>query len=85
VPGALLSAVLLSEADTIGLRPVLQPEIPALTRDRLSWAHHHFVHAETITHVNACLVQAQHAIPLAQMWGGGHVASMDGIRFVVPI
>ena len=80
-----LSAVLLAEACNIGLRPVIQPEIPALTRDRLSWVRHHFVRAETITRANACLVQAQRDIPLAQIWGGGYVASVDGIRFVVPI
>ncbi len=80
-----LSAVLLAEACNIGLRPVIQPEIPALTRDRLSWVRHHFVRAETITRANACLVQAQRDIPLAQIWGGGYVASVDGLRFVVPI
>lgn len=80
-----LSAVLLAEACNIGLRPVTQPEIPALTRDRLSWVRHHFVRAETITRANACLVQAQRDIALAQIWGGGYVASVDGIRFVVPV
>jgi len=24
-------------------------------------------------------------IPLAQLWGGGLVASVDGMRFVVPV
>ncbi len=80
-----LSAVLLAEACNIGLRPVIQSEIPALTRDRLSWVRHHFVRAETITRANACLVQAQRDIPLAQAWGGGYVASVDGLRFVVPV
>ena len=41
--------------------------------------------AETITRANACLVQAQRDIPLAQVWGGGYVASVDGLRFVVPV
>ena len=80
-----LSAVLLAEACNIGLMPVIHPEIPALTRDRLSWVRHHFVRAETITRANACLVQAQRPIPLAQVWGGGYVASVDGLRFVVPV
>ena len=80
-----LSAVLLAEACNIGLTPVIHPEIAALTRDRLSWVRHHFVRAETITHANACLVQAQRNIPLAQVWGGGYVASVDGLRFVVPV
>jgi TnpA family transposase len=80
-----LSAVLLAEACNIGLTPVIHPDIPALTRDRLSWVRHHFLRAETITRANACLVQAQRDILLAQIWGGGYVASVDGIRFVVPI
>jgi TnpA family transposase len=80
-----ICAVLLAEACNIGLTPVINPEIPALTRDRLSWVRHHFVRAETITRANACLVQAQREIPLAQSWGGGYVASVDGIRFVVPV
>jgi TnpA family transposase len=80
-----ISAVLLAEACNIGLTPVIHPEIAALTRDRLSWVRHHFVRAETITRANACLVQAQRDIPLAQVWGGGYVASVDGLRFVVPV
>lgn len=34
---------------------------------------------------NARLVDAQTQIPLAQTWGGGEVASADGLRFVVPV
>lgn len=80
-----LCAVLLAEACNIGLTPVIHPDIPALTRDRLSWVRHHFLRAETITRANACLVQAQRDILLAQIWGGGYVASVDGLRFVVPV
>jgi hypothetical protein len=80
-----LSAMLLAEACNIGLTPVIHPDIPALTRDRLSWVRHHFVRAETITRANACLVHAQRDIPLAQIWGGGYVATVDGLRFVVPV
>lgn len=31
------------------------------------------------------LVDEQSRIPLAQVWGGGEVASADGLRFVVPV
>jgi TnpA family transposase len=34
---------------------------------------------------NAKLVSAQNQIALARAWGGGEVASADGIRFVVPV
>lgn len=41
--------------------------------------------AETLTAANAVLVAAQNAIPLAHSWGGGEVASADGLRFTVPV
>ena len=34
---------------------------------------------------NAPLVARQAGLPLAQAWGGGLVASVDGMRFVVPV
>lgn len=34
---------------------------------------------------NARLVDAQSSIPIARNWGGGEVASADGLRFVVPM
>jgi TnpA family transposase len=34
---------------------------------------------------NAKLVATQNDLALAQAWGGGEVASADGLRFVVPI
>ena len=43
------------------------------------------IRTETLTEGNALLVAAQNAIPLVHTWGGGDVASADGIRFVVPI
>jgi TnpA family transposase len=80
-----LCAVLLAEACNIGLEPVERPDIPALTRNRLSWVQQNYLRAETLTHANARLVEAQTQIPLAQTWGGGEVASADGLRFVVPV
>lgn len=78
-------AVLLAEACNIGLTPLIHPDIPALTRERLSWVRQNYVRADTIARANAVLVQAQAQVPLAQAWGGGEVASADGLRFVVPV
>ncbi|WP_241181503.1 Tn3 family transposase, partial [Klebsiella michiganensis] len=39
----------------------------------------------TITSANARLVDFQATLPLAQIWGGGEVASADGMRFVTPV
>ena len=41
--------------------------------------------SQTLADANAQLVAAQSKIPLAKVWGGGDVASADGLRFVVPI
>lgn len=75
-------AVLLAEACNIGLIPLIHPEIPALTRERLSWVRQNYLRTNTIARANAILVQAQAHVPLAQAWGGGEVASADGLRFV---
>ena len=80
-----LCAVLLAEACNIGLEPLVRPDVPALTRGRLSWVQQNYLRAETITKANAQLVDYQTQIPLAQVWGGGEVASADGLRFVVPV
>jgi TnpA family transposase len=80
-----LCAVLLAEACNIGIEPVERPDVAALTRGRLSWVQQNYLRAETLTRANARLVDAQSQIPLAQVWGGGEVASADGLRFVVPI
>jgi len=80
-----LCAVLLSEACNTGLEPLTRNDIPALRRDRLSWVNQNFVRDDSLSAANAPLVAAQNTIPLAQAWGGGEIASADGIRFVVPV
>jgi len=59
--------------------------VPALTRGRLSWVQQNYIRSETLLRANARLVDAQTRIPLAQIWGGGEVASADGLRFSVPV
>lgn len=44
-----------------------------------------YIREETLLAANAKLVSAQNQIALARAWGGGEVASADGIRFVVPV
>ncbi len=80
-----LCAVLLAEACNTGLEPLTRNDIPALRRERLSWVNQNFVRDDTLSAANALLVAAQNTIPLAHAWGGGEVASADGIRFVVPV
>ena len=80
-----LCAVLLAEACNTGLEPLVRPDVPSLRRSRLSWVRQNYLRAETLTRANARLVAAQNGIDLARRWGGGDVASADGLRFVVPV
>jgi TnpA family transposase len=68
----------------LGWSPLLD-DVPALRRARLSWVNQNFIRNETLVDANACLVAEQNKIPLVQQWGGGEVASADGLRFVVPV
>ena len=80
-----VAAVLVAEACNLGFRPVAQDATPARAPDRLSHVDQTYVRAETLRAANARLIAAQAAIPLARTWGGGLVASVDGLRFVVPV
>jgi TnpA family transposase len=80
-----ICAVLLAEACNIGLEPLVKAHIPALTRHRLSWVKQNYIRAETLVQANARLVDHQATLALAQKWGGGEVASADGMRFVTPV
>jgi len=80
-----ICAVSLAEACNIGLEPLTRPDIPALARGRLAWVQQNYIRAETLIRANALLVDAQAKVPLVRAWGGGEVASADGLRFVVPV
>jgi TnpA family transposase len=80
-----LCAVLLAEACNIGIEPLVRSDVPALHRARLAWVNQNYLRHETLTEGNALLVARQNAIPLVHSWGGGEVASADGMRFVVPV
>ncbi len=77
-------AVLLAEACNINLAAIARADVPALTRERLVHVAHNYVRPATLVPANARFVNHQNHIPLAQRWGGGDVASADGLRFVVP-
>jgi TnpA family transposase len=78
-------AVLLAEACNIGLEALVDESEPSLTRARLSWTQQNYVRAETLSRANACLVDHHATLALAKRWGGGEVASVDGLRFMVPV
>jgi len=79
-----MATLLIADGCNVGLTPVISGH-EALTHARLSRIDQNYVRAETHAAANARLVTAQAAMPIAAYWGGGHVASADGMRFVVPV
>ena len=75
---------LVAQACNIGFEPLVRTDQPALSRARLSWVSQNFIRPETIAAANARIVAAQNALPIANIWGSGEVASAGGIRFVAP-
>jgi TnpA family transposase len=82
---ASIAACLAAHAMNVGYRPIAKRGVPALERSRLSHVFQNYVRPETLAAANAPLVARQADLPLAQAWGGGMVAAVDGMRFVVPV
>ena len=80
-----ICAVLMAEACNIGFDAVMNSDVPALEQSRLLWVQQNYIRDETLTRANERLVAAQADLRLAQLWGGGDVASADGLRFRVPV
>ena len=80
-----LAAVLLSESCNIPLTEVAKPGVKALSLGRLVGADQGYFRAECIRRASALLVDKQAEIDITGTWGGGLVASADGMRFVVPV
>ena len=83
--GVSVASILVAEACNVGLTPVVKDGHPALTRGRLSHVDQNYVRAETLGAANLRLIQAQLGLGLAQRWGTGLLAPVDGMRFVVPV
>jgi TnpA family transposase len=64
---------------------VIKPGEPALSRARLAHVDQYYVRAENHAAASGVLIDAQAQIPIARAWGGGLLASVDGLRFVVPV
>ncbi len=80
-----LCAVLPDEACNTGPEPLIRHDVQALRRERLAWVNQNYLRDDTLVAANAILVAAQNRVALAHAWGGGEVASADGMRFVVPV
>ena len=64
---------------------MIKPGEPALSRARLAHVDQYYVRAENHAAASGVLIDAQAQIPMACAWGGGLLASVDGLRFVVPV
>ena len=80
-----VAACLTAQALNIGYAPVAKRGVPALEPDRLAHVSGAYLSAETFSLANAPLIDAQADIPFARALGGGLVAAIDGMRFVVPV
>jgi len=80
-----MCAALLVQACNLPISAVAQKGIPALESERLIHVTHNYIRPETIARANARLVEVHTRIPITSAWGGGDVASADGLRFVVPV
>jgi TnpA family transposase len=80
-----IAACLTAHALNIGYGPVVKKGAEALERDRIGHVDLNYLRPETYAAANSPLIGRQATIALAQAWGGGHVASVDGMRFVVAV
>jgi len=80
-----IAACLAAHSMNVGYRPIARHGVPALERSRLSHVFQNYFRPETLAPANAPLVARQAGLALAQAWGGGLVAAVDGMRFVVPV
>jgi len=80
-----VAACLAAQAMNIGYGPVVNKTDPALRRDRLSHVAQTYMNAENMARANRPLIERQATIDFAHVIGGGQVAAVDGMRFVVPV
>ncbi|MFF4648283.1 Tn3 family transposase [Streptomyces sp. NPDC001389] len=79
-----IAALLVAHGCNVGYTPVIGGA-DALKYGRLSHVDQTYLRLATYRAANATLIEHQASIGLAQAWGGGLVASVDGMRFVVPV
>lgn len=81
-----LSALLVSEACNVGLKPIVDDGYAPLSRDRLNWAAHNYFRSATHSAASTRLFDFHAGLALPRdFWGGGEMASADGMRLIVPV
>ncbi|MEW2121890.1 Tn3 family transposase [Streptomyces sp. NPDC005474] len=79
-----VAALLVAHGCNVGYTPVIGG-IDELKYGRLSHVDQTYLRPATYRAANATLIEHQASIGLPQAWGGGLVAAVDGMRFVVPV
>ncbi len=79
-----LCAVLVAQVCNVGYKPLVDESNPALREARLRYVAQRYLRPDTLAAANARIVDFHAKLGLAERWGGGEVASIDGLRFVVP-
>lgn len=80
-----VAACLTGQALNIGYAPIATMGVPALEQRRMGHVEQTYLRAGNYTAANPHLVAKQAGIGFAQALGGGQVAAIDGMRFVVPV
>lgn len=75
----------MAEACNIGIQAMVSEDEPGRSRDQLFWVEQNYLRAETLRLANAVLVDHQATLPIVGHWGGGELASADGLRFATPL
>jgi len=76
---------LVSESCNVGLTPVVDENYPPLSRERVELGRAQLLALGHHAAANVRLVDFHTPLPLAQAWGGGEMASADGMHFVIPV
>lgn len=76
---ALLAAIL-ADGTNLGLARMADAS-QGITRDQLVWTADAYIRPETYQAALARIIDAQHRLPIATLWGGGTTSSSDGQFF----
>ena len=74
-----LYATLITYACNLGYAGMA--DASGISEDQLAWTSQWYLRQEKLRAANTRLVNAHHAHPLANLWGGGTLSSSDGQRF----
>ena len=78
--GNALLAAILADATNLGLARMAAAS-QGVTRDQLVWARDAYVREDSYRQALAILIDAQHRLPIASVWGDGTSSSSDGQFF----